>query len=195
MLRCPRTYSGRPSVRLGGSVCAAATVGVHSYHGRCAQLRRSMCTVGCFTDSHGRPPRRCYFGSRGVRCARWVRVILAEWGGPERQRVDDRGDISGPGSRYRAANGCTRSVIPVSRVSALLGFLVTHTAEHQLIKSPLLSSTIPRYYLRLHARTSEDMPLTCKRSYRIMTAAASPYRGIRATTEQPSTCIGLDHYE
>jgi hypothetical protein len=27
----------------------------------------------------------------------------------------------------------------------------------------------------------------------IMTAAVSPYRGIRATMEQPSVCIGLDH--
>jgi len=36
MLRCPRTHSGRASVRLGRSVCAATTVGVHSYGGRCA---------------------------------------------------------------------------------------------------------------------------------------------------------------
>jgi hypothetical protein len=62
------------------------------------------------------------------------------------------------------------------------------------IKSPLLSSMLPRYYLRLRARTSEDMPLTCKTAYRIMTADASPYRGIRATTEQPSVCTGLDHH-
>jgi hypothetical protein len=40
----------------------------------------------------------------------------------------------------------------------------------------------------------KDMPLTCKTAYRIMTAAASPYRGIRATMEQPSVCKGLDHY-
>ena len=54
MLRCPRTYSGRPSVRLGRSVCAATTVAVRSYDGRCAQLPRSVRTVGCFTDGHGR---------------------------------------------------------------------------------------------------------------------------------------------
>ncbi len=54
MLRCPRTYSGRPSARLGRSVWAATTVGVRSCDGRCAQLRRSVCTVGCFTDGHGR---------------------------------------------------------------------------------------------------------------------------------------------
>ena len=36
MLRCPRTYSGRPSARLGRSVWAAATVGVRSCDGRCA---------------------------------------------------------------------------------------------------------------------------------------------------------------
>jgi hypothetical protein len=34
MLRCPRTYSGRPSVRLGRSACAVTTVGVRSYDGR-----------------------------------------------------------------------------------------------------------------------------------------------------------------
>src|SRR6185437_13260187 len=54
MLRCPRTYSGRPSVRFGRSVWAATTVGVHSYDGRCAQLRRSVWTVGVSTDGHGR---------------------------------------------------------------------------------------------------------------------------------------------
>jgi hypothetical protein len=30
------------------------TVGVRSYDGRCAQLRGSVCTVGCFTDGRGR---------------------------------------------------------------------------------------------------------------------------------------------
>ena len=62
------------------------------------------------------------------------------------------------------------------------------------IKSPLLCSRIPRYYLRLHARTSEDMPLTCRKSYRIMTAAASPYRDIRANMEQTRKLYGLDLY-
>jgi hypothetical protein len=61
MLRCPRTYSGRPSVRLGQSVWAATTVGVRSYDGRCAQSRRSVRTVGCFTDGHGRAARRRRF--------------------------------------------------------------------------------------------------------------------------------------
>ena len=36
MLRCPRTYSGRPSARLGRSVRAATTVGVRSCGGRSA---------------------------------------------------------------------------------------------------------------------------------------------------------------
>jgi hypothetical protein len=36
MLRCPRTYSGRPPARLGRSVWAATTVGVRSCDGRCA---------------------------------------------------------------------------------------------------------------------------------------------------------------
>jgi hypothetical protein len=36
MLRCPRTYSGRPSARLGRLVWAATTVGVRSCDGRCA---------------------------------------------------------------------------------------------------------------------------------------------------------------
>ena len=62
------------------------------------------------------------------------------------------------------------------------------------IKSPLLSSLAPRYYLRLHARTSEDMSLTCKLAYQMMTVTANPYRGIRATMEQSSMGIGLDHY-
>jgi hypothetical protein len=53
---------------------------------------------------------------------------------------------------------------------------------------------VPRYYLRLHARTSEDIPLTCMKSYRIMTAAASPYRDIRANMEQTRKLHGLDHY-
>jgi hypothetical protein len=43
---------------------------------------------------------------------------------------------------------------------------------------------IARHYLRLHARTGEDMPMTCKITYRIMTGAASPYRDIRANMEQ-----------
>jgi len=53
---------------------------------------------------------------------------------------------------------------------------------------------VPRYYLRLHARTSEDMFLTCRKLHRIMTAAASPYRDIRANMEQTRKPWGLDHY-
>jgi alkylation response protein AidB-like acyl-CoA dehydrogenase len=36
MLRCPRTHSGRASVRLGQSVCTVRTVGAHRrrFHGR-----------------------------------------------------------------------------------------------------------------------------------------------------------------
>jgi hypothetical protein len=52
----------------------------------------------------------------------------------------------------------------------------------------------PRHYLRLYVRTSEDMSLTCEILYRIMTAAASLYRDIRANMEQTSVCTGLDHY-
>jgi len=62
------------------------------------------------------------------------------------------------------------------------------------IKSPLLCSRVPRYYLHLRVRTSEDMSLTCRKVYRIMTAAASPYRDIRANMEQTRNPHGLDHY-
>ena len=62
------------------------------------------------------------------------------------------------------------------------------------IKSPLLCSRASRYYLRLYVRTSEDMSLTCRKLYRIMTAAASPYRDIRANMEQTRNPHGLDHY-
>jgi hypothetical protein len=51
-----------------------------------------------------------------------------------------------------------------------------------------------RYYLHLHACTSEDMPLPWKTQYRTMTAAARPYRDIRANMEQTSVRIGLDHH-
>ena len=51
---------------------------------------------------------------------------------------------------------------------------------------------IPRYYLRLHARTSEDMSLTCKTSYQMMTAATGLYRRIRASPEPAHRPIGLD---
>jgi hypothetical protein len=54
MLRCPRTYSGQPSVRLGRSLCAVPTVGVRSSDGRRAQFRRSVRTVGVSTDRYGR---------------------------------------------------------------------------------------------------------------------------------------------
>jgi hypothetical protein len=54
MLRCPRTYSGRPSVLLGRPVRVLTTVGVRSYDGRYAQFWRSVRTVGVSTDSHGR---------------------------------------------------------------------------------------------------------------------------------------------
>jgi len=60
------------------------------------------------------------------------------------------------------------------------------------IKSPLSSSTVPRYYLRLHDGTCEDMFLTCKPSYRMMTAATGPYRRIRASTERTIRPTGLD---
>ncbi len=61
------------------------------------------------------------------------------------------------------------------------------------IKSPLLSSTVPRYYLRLHGSTSEDMSLTCKLPCQMMTAATGLYRRIRASTDQARNRIGLDH--
>src|ERR1700757_299962 len=60
------------------------------------------------------------------------------------------------------------------------------------IKSPLLCSRVPRYYLRLNARTSEDMSLTCTPPYQTMTAATGLYRRIRASTERARDRIGLD---
>ncbi len=60
------------------------------------------------------------------------------------------------------------------------------------IKSPLLCSRVPRYYLRLRACTSEDMSLTCTPSYQTMTAATGLYRRIRASTERARDRIGLD---
>ncbi len=60
-------------------------------------------------------------------------------------------------------------------------------------KSPLLSSTVTRYHLRLHSSTSEDMSLTCKPPCQMMTAATGLYRRIRASTEQAPNRIGLGH--
>src|SRR5690348_14776803 len=60
------------------------------------------------------------------------------------------------------------------------------------IKSPLLCSRVPRYYLRLYACTSEDMSRTCTPSYRTMTAATGLYRRIRASTERARDRLGLD---
>jgi hypothetical protein len=63
MLRCPRTYSGRLSVRFGRSVWATTTVGVRSYDGRCAPSAVSRtATDGAPQQSvsAGRPPlSRC----------------------------------------------------------------------------------------------------------------------------------------
>jgi hypothetical protein len=53
---------------------------------------------------------------------------------------------------------------------------------------------IPRYYLHLYARTSEDMSLPRKTPYRTMMAAASPYRDIRANMEQTWKPGGLDQW-
>jgi hypothetical protein len=83
-----------------------------------------------------------------------------------------------------------RAVKPQVSTGAPLG---TRTPNPR-IKSPLLCSRVPRYYLRLHARTSEDRPSKCWKSYRIMTAAASQYRDIRANMERTSIQIGLDHH-
>jgi anti-sigma regulatory factor (Ser/Thr protein kinase) len=41
-------------VRQGQPTWVVTTVGVHTYDGRCAQLRRSVRTVGVSTDGHGR---------------------------------------------------------------------------------------------------------------------------------------------
>ena len=62
------------------------------------------------------------------------------------------------------------------------------------VKSPLLCSKGSRYYLRLSARISEDMFLTCRKLYLIMTADARSYRDVRANMELTPVCIGLDHY-
>ena len=61
------------------------------------------------------------------------------------------------------------------------------------IKSPLLCSRLPRYYLRLYAHTSEDMSLPCRTSYRVTTATASPYRRVRASTERATRLLDLGH--
>lgn len=53
---------------------------------------------------------------------------------------------------------------------------------------------VPRYYLRLHAHTSEDTSLKCRIPYRIMTVPASLYRDIRANMERTRNPHGLDHY-
>jgi hypothetical protein len=50
-----------------------------------------------------------------------------------------------------------------------------------------------RHYLRLHARTGEDMPTDLAKEYRKRTAATGRYRDIRANMEQTSMCTGLDH--
>jgi hypothetical protein len=60
------------------------------------------------------------------------------------------------------------------------------------IKSPLLCSRFPRYYLHLHARTSEDMLLPWEKEYQIRTTATGLYRRIRASTEPARDRIGLD---
>jgi hypothetical protein len=60
------------------------------------------------------------------------------------------------------------------------------------IKSSLLSSMIPRYYLRLHGCTSEDTSLPRVTSYRMMTAATGPYQRIRASMERAIWSIGLN---
>jgi hypothetical protein len=80
MLRCPRTYSGRPPVRLGRSVCRVTTVGVRSYDGRRAQLRRSVCTVGCFTDGHGRAASAAHSGlTSPARAGSWALRLSLWW--------------------------------------------------------------------------------------------------------------------
>lgn len=60
------------------------------------------------------------------------------------------------------------------------------------IKSPLLSSRIPRCYLRLHVHTSEDTSLSWGEEYQIRTTATGPYRRIRASTERARARLGLD---
>ena len=52
---------------------------------------------------------------------------------------------------------------------------------------------IPRYYLRLHGCTSEDMSPTWGEEHQIRAVTASLYRRIRASTEQAPNRIGLDH--
>src|SRR5487761_1522257 len=80
MLRCPRTYSGRPSVRLGRSVCAATTVAVRSYDGRRAQLPRSVRTVGCFTDGHGQAAPAAGSGwTSAARAGSWALRLSLWW--------------------------------------------------------------------------------------------------------------------
>ena len=51
---------------------------------------------------------------------------------------------------------------------------------------------IPRYYLRIHARTSEDTLLPWEKEYQIKTTATGLYRRIRASAEPARDRIGLD---
>ncbi len=66
-------------MRLGWSVWAATTVGVRSYDGRCAQLRRSVRTVGCFTDGHGRAAAAAGSGWTSATRADSLALRLSLW--------------------------------------------------------------------------------------------------------------------
>jgi hypothetical protein len=95
--------------------------------------------------------------------------------------------LMGRGPGYDRATVILRPYLPVA------GSAAAPVPTPLRIKSPLLSSMIPRHYLRLRACTSEDMSLTCELPYQIMTAAIGLYRRIRASTEQAPNRIGLDH--
>jgi hypothetical protein len=65
------------------------------------------------------------------------------------------------------------------------------------IKSPLLHSFLPSNLVSDDADTCRELPfcpLAGIRGALRIPDAGGAYRGIRATVEQTSLCIGLDHY-
>ena len=89
---------------------------MHSYDGRCAQLRRSVCTVGDSTDGHGRAALAACPGLRGAAepgvpsiCGRpVVRAVPRDEGGRDGRALmaDVTSDgASGPG---HSCGGCRR---------------------------------------------------------------------------------------
>ena len=83
--RCRPSYCAVHG-RIADGCQAARTVGVHSYDGQCAQLWRSVCTVGVSTDGHGRPHGRRF-------------LVEVNGGAGRASRLADRRSVSLPGTR------------------------------------------------------------------------------------------------